>query len=126
MMALTLFGCRAETAATEAPAEEAPAEEAPAEEAPAEEATDGRAAREPIAAADLKIGVILVHDENSGYDLAHIEGVQAAIAELGIDESQVIFKYNIPEDETCYDNAVDLAEQAARSYSPTATATRPT
>ena len=51
---------------------EAPAEEAPAEEAPAEEATDGRAAREPIAAADLKIGVILVHDENSGYDLAHI------------------------------------------------------
>ena len=44
----------AETPAEEAPAEEAPAEEAPAEEAPAEEATDGRAAREPIAAADLK------------------------------------------------------------------------
>ena len=104
----------AETPAEEAPAEEAPAEEAPAEEAPAEEATDGRAAREPIAAADLKIGVILVHDENSGYDLAHIEGVQAAVAELGIDESQVIFKYNIPEDETCYDNAVDLAEQGCQ------------
>ena len=104
----------AETPAEEAPAEEAPAEEAPAEEAPAEEATDGRAAREPIAAADLKIGVILVHDENSGYDLAHIEGIQSAIAELGIDESQVIFKYNIPEDETCYDNAVDLAEQGCQ------------
>ena len=39
---------------------------------------------------------------------------QAAIAELGIDESQVIFKYNIPEDETCYDNAVDLAEQGCQ------------
>ena len=41
MMALTLFGCRAETAATEAPAEETPAE-APAE-APAEEATEAPA-----------------------------------------------------------------------------------
>ena len=106
ILALGMVAC---STPAEAPAEE-PAAETPAEEAPAEEATDGRAAREPIAAADLKIGVILVHDENSGYDLAHIEGIQAAIAELGIDESQVIFKYNIPEDETCYDNAVDLAE----------------
>ncbi len=32
-----------------------------------------------IAAGDLKIGVILVHDENSGYDLAHIEGVEGAM-----------------------------------------------
>ena len=105
---------------------EAPAEEAPAEEAPAEEATDGRAAREPIAAADLKIGVILVHDENSGYDLAHIEGVQAAIAELGIDESQVIFKYNIPRMRPAMTTPVTWRSRAARSYSPTATATRPT
>lgn len=59
----------------------------------------------------LKVGIILVHDENSGYDLAHIEGVKAAAKTLGIADSQMIFKYNIPEDETCYDTAVDLAEQ---------------
>ena len=67
--------------------------------------------RSPIAASDLKIGVILIHDENSGYDFAHLEGVKKAAANLGISESQIIFKYNIPEDETCYDTAVDLAEQ---------------
>jgi len=70
-----------------------------------------RQARDPIAVGDLKIGVILVHDENSGYDLAHIEGVKGAMSTLGIKDNQVIFKYNIPEDETCFDTAVDLAEQ---------------
>jgi len=70
-----------------------------------------RGPRDPIAVGDLKIGVILVHDENSGYDLAHIEGVKGAAAALGIKDSQMIFKYNIPEDETTYDTAVDLAEQ---------------
>lgn len=60
----------------------------------------------------VKIGLICVHDINSGYDAAHIEGLTAACEELGIDvEKQVIFKYNIPEDETCYDTAVDLAEE---------------
>ncbi|MDD3346963.1 BMP family ABC transporter substrate-binding protein [Oscillibacter sp.] len=67
---------------------------------------------EPSAASDVKIGLICVHDVNSGYDAAHIEGLTAACEELGIDvNSQVVFKYNIPEDETCYDTAVDLAEE---------------
>ena len=53
MMALTLFGCRAETAATEAPAEEAPAE------APAEEATEAPAEGEAEATVEpYKIGII--------------------------------------------------------------------
>ncbi len=60
---------------------------------------------------EFKVGVILVHDENSGYDLAHIEGVKYAQAQLGLKDEQIIYKYNIPEDETCYDTAVDLAEQ---------------
>ncbi|WP_295582099.1 BMP family ABC transporter substrate-binding protein [uncultured Oscillibacter sp.] len=61
---------------------------------------------------DVKIGLICVHDINSGYDAAHIEGLTAACEALGIDvDSQVVFKYNIPEDETCYDTAVDLAEE---------------
>jgi basic membrane protein A len=59
----------------------------------------------------LKIGVILVGDENEGYTYAHIEGLKGAMANLGIKDDQVIWKYSIPEDETCYDTAVDLAEQ---------------
>lgn len=67
---------------------------------------------EPAAnpAADVKIGLICVHDENSGYDAAHIDGLKAACAALGIADSQIIMKYNIPEDETAYDMAVELAE----------------
>ena len=60
---------------------------------------------------EFKVGVILVHDENSGYDLAHIEGIKTAASQLGLKESQLVFKYNIPEDEVCYDTAADLAEQ---------------
>ena len=68
--------------------------------------------REPIEKSGLKIGLICVHDTNSGYDVAHIDGLTAACEELGIDvASQVIFKYNVPEDETCADAAVDLAEE---------------
>ncbi|MEG1988119.1 MAG: BMP family ABC transporter substrate-binding protein, partial [Oscillibacter sp.] len=65
---------------------------------------------EPAANADFKIGLICVHDENSGYDLAHIEGILGAVEALGLSKDQITFKYNVPEDESCYDNAVDLAE----------------
>ena len=80
------------------------------EKAPAADdaATPDDGAAEPA----LKIGLICVHDENSGYDFAHIDGLSKACEALGIDvASQVVFKYNVPEDETCYDSAVDLAEQ---------------
>ena len=77
----------------------------PAEDPAANEESSG-------SAADVKIGLICVHDINSGYDAAHIEGLTAACEELGIDaNSQVIFRYNIAEDENCYDAAVDLAEE---------------
>lgn len=71
----------------------------------------GSSAAEPMSNSDFKVGLILIHDENSGYDLAHIEGLQAAVKALGLDEAtQVVYKYNIPEDETCYDTAADLAD----------------
>lgn len=62
-------------------------------------------------APDVKIGVILVGDENVGYDFAHIDGIKKAAAAVGISEDQIIWKYNIGEDETCYDTATDLVEQ---------------
>ncbi len=67
-----------------------------------------------VSADDFKVGVILVHDENSGYDQAHIEGMQGAMERLGLTNDQVIFKYNIPESEECFDAAVDLAEQGCQ------------
>ncbi|MEA4894750.1 MAG: BMP family ABC transporter substrate-binding protein [Oscillospiraceae bacterium] len=63
------------------------------------------------AASTVKIGVILVHDENTGYDYAHIEGIKKAAAAAGIADDQIIWKYNVSEDETCYDTATDLVEQ---------------
>ena len=71
---------------------------------------DGSAAPADGEAA-VKIGVILVHDENTGYDFAHIEGIKAAAAATGIADDQIIWKYNVNEDETCYDTATDLVEQ---------------
>ncbi len=59
---------------------------------------------------DVKIGVILIGDENEGYTYAHIEGIQIAAANLGIDASQIIWKYTVAEDQTCYDAAADLAD----------------
>ncbi len=62
--------------------------------------------------ASVKVGLICVEDENSGYDASHIDGLTAACEALGIDtSSQLIVKKDIPEDETCYDQAVDLAEE---------------
>lgn len=60
---------------------------------------------------DFKVGVILVGDENEGYTYAHIEGIKEAAKNLGIADNQIIWKYSIPEDETCYDTAADLADQ---------------
>lgn len=97
-------------ACAQAPAADAPAVDEPKTEEPVvdEPKTEEPKTEEPAA---LKIGVILVHDENSGYDMAHIEGVKAAQAALGLSDDQIVYKYNIPEDEKCYDTAIDLVEQ---------------
>ena len=59
----------------------------------------------------LKIGVILVHDENTGYDEAHINGIKKAAENCGISADQIVWRYNVSEDEKCYDTAMDLVEQ---------------
>ncbi len=60
---------------------------------------------------EVKIGIILLHDENTGYDFAHIEGIKTAAKKVGILKDQIIWKYNVSEDEKCYDTAIDLVEQ---------------
>lgn len=63
-----------------------------------------------IAKEDMKIGLICLHDENMGYDANFIDSMKAAVANLGLDESQLIIKTNIPESQEAYDAAADLAD----------------
>ncbi len=71
-------------------------------------------AAEPVAVEDLKVGVIYIGDEQEGYTLAHMTGVDDMQKELGLSDDQVIEKFNIPEDESAYDAAVDLADQGCQ------------
>ena len=66
---------------------------------------------EATAKEDIKLGVILLHDEDSTYDLNFINGVNEAKELLGLSDEQVIIKRNIPESNECYEAALDLADE---------------
>ncbi len=61
--------------------------------------------------ADVKLGVILLHDEDSTYDKNFINGVYEAVEALGMTEDQLIIKRNIPESNECYEAALDLIDE---------------
>ena len=71
----------------------------------------GAAAGEAKSASDIKVGVIYIGDENEGYTAAHMAGIDQMMSNLGLSEDQVVEKTLIPEDESAYDAAVDLADQ---------------
>lgn len=58
--------------------------------------------------ANLKVGFIFLHDENSTYDLNFIKAAREACAKLGV---EIVEKDNIPESNDCYEAAVDLADR---------------
>ena len=58
--------------------------------------------------ANLKVGFIFLHDENSTYDLNFIKAAREACAKLGV---EIVEKVNIPESNDCYEAAVDLADR---------------
>lgn len=58
----------------------------------------------------IKVGAVMLGDENEGYTYAHIYGIQEAAKALGLSEDQIMWKYNIGEDAACYDAAADLAD----------------
>lgn len=60
---------------------------------------------------DFKLGVILLHDEASTYDLNFIEAVNRAAEALGLSKDQVIFKRDIDESNECYEAAADLVDE---------------
>lgn len=59
----------------------------------------------------FKLGVILLHDQFSTYDLNFINGINAAAEALGLTEDQVIMKMQIPEANDCYEAACDLVAE---------------
>ncbi len=63
-----------------------------------------------VAGDDFKLGVILLHDEASTYDLNFIEAVEKAADALGLTDDQVIMMKNIPEGNECYEAAADLVD----------------
>ncbi len=109
-LAASLTACGGSAPAPEAaPAAPAASEAAPAAADAAPAATDAAPAATDTSA--LKVGVIYIGDENEGYTASHMKGVAEMKSALGLSDDQVIEKTNIPEDESCYDAAVDLAEQ---------------
>ena len=61
-------------------------------------------------ATDFKVGFIMLHDENSTYDLNFMNAAKQAIADLGLTEDQYLFRTNIPEGQECYNAAAELAD----------------
>ena len=64
--------------------------------------------------ADVKVGFIFLHDENSTYDLNFMNAAKEACEKLGV---EYMTKTNIPEGQECYEAACELA---ATSSSQTA------
>ena len=118
LTASLLAGCSGGGAAPAPAASSAPAEASSEAAAPAEateaEAEATEAETEPsgggIDASSIKIGAIYIGDENEGYTEAHMKGIHGMMEALGLSSDQLIEKTNIPEDESCYDAAVDLAD----------------
>ena len=61
--------------------------------------------------AAVKIGVVLVGDENEGYTFAHIDGIRKAMAACGLTEDNMVWCYNIPENSECYDKCIECVEE---------------
>ncbi len=68
-------------------------------------------AEETVDLSGVKLGVILLHDEDSTYDLNFINGVNEAAAKLGLTEEQIVMVRNIPESNDCYETALDLVDE---------------
>ena len=120
MMVLSLAACGSSseetTAAETQAAETTAAAEAEDTQAASEEAAEETEAPagEGIAPEDLKVGFVYIGDENEGYTAAHYEGAKEMQEALGLSDDQLIVKWNIPEDETAADAAMDLADQGCQ------------
>ena len=59
---------------------------------------------------EIKVGFIFLHDETSTYDKNFIDSAKEAAKNLGLKDSQIVLRTNVPEDDDCYEAAADLAD----------------
>ena len=59
---------------------------------------------------EFKFGLICLHDETSTYDKNFIDAAKTAVKEMGLKDSQLVMKTNIPELVDCKDAALDLVD----------------
>ena len=59
---------------------------------------------------NIKIGMLCLHDKNSTYDKNFITAMEEVQRELGLRDDQVIIETNVPEDDTCYQKAMNLVD----------------
>ena len=57
---------------------------------------------------DLKVGCIMVGDDQETYTKAHIDGIIEAAKKVGISEQNLIWKYAVKEDDSCAKAAKEL------------------
>ncbi len=96
LVAALLVGCGAQTPATETQQPAGNDEPTPVDE--------------PDPKADLKVGFIFLHDENSTYDLNFLNAARETCAAMGFAEDQFIYRTNIPEGQECYDAAAEMVD----------------
>ena len=109
MMACLFVGCGDKTA-TEDKTEDQNTAETP--DTDTETETPDEESGAATDASDFKAGFVLVGDENEGYTYAHIMGIEAAMQKLGLDkDANAVWKYSVPEDESCYDAITDCIDQ---------------
>ena len=112
LMALSLSACGNSAAPSTAAGEKTEAQATETEkEADTGAETKEAASTGGIAKEDIKVGFIYIGDENEGYTAAHYKGAMEMKEALGLSDDQIIVKWNVPEDETCKDAAMDLADQ---------------
>ncbi|MBQ3791631.1 MAG: BMP family ABC transporter substrate-binding protein, partial [Clostridia bacterium] len=63
---------------------------------------------------NFKIGIILLHDEDSTYDLNFINAVLAVKKAFNMTDEQVIIARNIPEGNECYEKASELVSKGCK------------
>lgn len=55
----------------------------------------------PVAKEDLKVGMVLIGSQDDGFSGAHYNGLEGMKAELGLNDDQVLYKFNVPETAEC-------------------------
>lgn len=68
----------------------------------------GCSCKEENGEGEFKVGFILIGDENEGYSLAHLNGINQMKEALGLKDSQIVYKKHTPEGKEAQDAAEEL------------------